>query len=158
MLSPARRASVKAIGVGWIPASSPEGGKYYETRRVKGRGLVFPSDCVKGFTKISGTALSIGGSRYGRLSDRFEPPTALFSGALAPLKLDLEHLETFTPSSRLEDKPRFRPRRRRYRVFRTGETEGIGVADTLEQPSLRNAPAVASIIDRYDGQPRQGLT
>ena len=37
------------------------------------------------------------GPRYGRPSDRFGPPTALFSRELAILKHDLEHLEGFTP-------------------------------------------------------------
>jgi len=39
------------------------------------------------------------GPRYGRPSNRFGPPTALFSRPLALLRYDLEHLDGFTPSS-----------------------------------------------------------
>ena len=45
------------------------------------------------------TVLSRSGPRYGRPSERFGPPTALFDSALAVLLYDLEHLEAFTPLS-----------------------------------------------------------
>lgn len=45
------------------------------------------------------TVLSRNGPRYGRPSERFGPPTALFDSALAILQYDLEHLEVFTPLS-----------------------------------------------------------
>ena len=43
------------------------------------------------------------GPRYGRPSDRFGPPTALFDETLAILKYDLEHLEGLTPSPKSVD-------------------------------------------------------
>ena len=39
------------------------------------------------------------GPRYGRSSDRFGPPTALFSKPLALLKHELDHLESLTPNT-----------------------------------------------------------
>ena len=56
-----------------------------------------PSDCVKQFSTVKRTVENPSGPRYGRPSDRFGPPTALFNKELAILKHDLEHLETLTP-------------------------------------------------------------
>ena len=62
-----------------------------------------PSDSVKSFAAIKGAVDRPTGPRYGRPSDRFGPPTALFSRELALLKYDLEHLEAFTPHSATAD-------------------------------------------------------
>ena len=48
-----------------------------------------PSESVESPASIKGTLESPCGPRYGRPSDRFGPPTALFSRALALLKKDL---------------------------------------------------------------------
>ncbi|KAF9644443.1 hypothetical protein BDM02DRAFT_3190581 [Thelephora ganbajun] len=56
-----------------------------------------PSKGVKSTAAVMETVCGPGGPRYGRPSDRFGPPTALFSGPLAFLKYDLEHLESFAP-------------------------------------------------------------
>jgi len=60
-------------------------------------GIASPSDCVKSFASVKKFVLDPGGPRYGRPSDRFGPPTALFSRTLAGLRYDLEHLEALTP-------------------------------------------------------------
>lgn len=57
-----------------------------------------PSDSVKDSTSVRETVSRTVGPRYGRPSDRFGPPTALFDKALAILKYDLEHLEGLTPT------------------------------------------------------------
>ena len=58
-----------------------------------------PSESVKSFSLIKRTVENPTGPRYGRPSDRFGPPTALFSQELAILRYDLEHLEAFAPNS-----------------------------------------------------------
>ena len=67
-------------------------------------GITSPSDCVKSHTSVEATVLDPGGPRYGRPSDRFGPPTALFNNALAVLKYDLGHLGAFTPLSTTVDR------------------------------------------------------
>ena len=57
-----------------------------------------PSDSVKSPAAVKETLTSRDGPRYGRPSDCFGPPTALFSKPLAFLKDRLDHLESFTPS------------------------------------------------------------
>jgi hypothetical protein len=52
---------------------------------------------VKSFSAVKETVLCPGGPRYGRPSDRFGPPVALFDNALAIFQYDLGHLEAFTP-------------------------------------------------------------
>ena len=56
-----------------------------------------PSDCVKSFANIKAAVTSPTGPRYGRPSDHFGPPTALFSKPLAMLRYNLEHLYKLTP-------------------------------------------------------------
>ena len=63
-----------------------------------------PSDSVKSPAAIMAAVDRPTGPRYGRPSDRFGPPTALFSRELALLKYDLEHLETFTPHSTIANR------------------------------------------------------
>ena len=58
-----------------------------------------PSESVKNPVSIRHAIEDPAGPRYGRPSDRFGPPTALFSKELALLRYDLEHLEAFTPKS-----------------------------------------------------------
>jgi hypothetical protein len=59
--------------------------------------MASPSDCVNSPAAIKETVENPSGPRYGRPSDRFGPPTALFSRELAILKYDLDHLEALTP-------------------------------------------------------------
>ena len=58
-----------------------------------------PSESVKSPHHIKRVVENPAGPRYGRPSDRFGPPTALFSKELALLRYDLENLEAFTPNS-----------------------------------------------------------
>ena len=58
-----------------------------------------PSETVKSPAAIKDAVDSPSGPRYGRPSDRFRPPMALFSPELALLRYDLEHLKVFTPNS-----------------------------------------------------------
>lgn len=67
-------------------------------------GITSPSDTVKSPSEIKATVLDPGGPRYGRPSDRFGPPTALFDNALAVLEYDLGHLEAFTPIPSIVDR------------------------------------------------------
>jgi len=60
-------------------------------------GITPPTDRVKNPDNLEATVLTPGGPRYGRPSDRYGPPTALFDKALAVLHYDFEHLETLTP-------------------------------------------------------------
>jgi len=62
-----------------------------------------PSDSVKSPSAIKGAVDRPTGPRYGRPSDRFGPPTALFSRELALLRYDLEHLEALAPHSTTAD-------------------------------------------------------
>ena len=59
--------------------------------------MTSPSDCVKTSAAVKETVHDPSGPRYGRPSDRYGPPTALFDHALALLQYDLEHLETLAP-------------------------------------------------------------
>ena len=71
-----------------------------DTARLKlsrTHGIASPSDCVQNAAGVQKTVLDPGGPRYGRPSDRFGPPVALFNNALAGLQYDLGHLETLTP-------------------------------------------------------------
>jgi len=82
------------------PFHPPSGKSSSDTARLelsRTIGIGSPSDCVKSFAAIKETVLDRGGPRYGRPSDRFGPPTALFNDALAGLQYDLEHLEALTP-------------------------------------------------------------
>jgi len=58
-----------------------------------------PSESVKSHAAIGRAVNNPAGPRYGRPSDRFGPPTALFNKELALLRYDLGHLEAFTPDS-----------------------------------------------------------
>ena len=60
-------------------------------------GNVSPSDCVKSSAAVKESVLDPSGPRYGRPSDRYGPPTALFDHALALLQYDLERLQALTP-------------------------------------------------------------
>ena len=82
------------------PFRPPSGKPSSDTARLelsRTIGIRSPSDCVKSFSNIKDTVLDRGGPRYGRPSDRFGPPTALFNHALAVLQYDLDHLEALTP-------------------------------------------------------------
>jgi len=82
------------------PFHPPSGTNSSDTARLelsRTLGIGSPSDCVKSFSNVKQTVLDRGGPRYGRPSDRFGPPTALFNHALAGLQYDLEHLEALTP-------------------------------------------------------------
>ena len=52
---------------------------------------------MKNVANIKATVTSPTGPRYGRPSDHFGPPTALFSKPLAMLRYNLEHLDKLTP-------------------------------------------------------------
>ena len=56
-----------------------------------------PSDCIKSSVAVKETVLDPSGPRYGRPSDRYGPPTALFDHALALLQYDLKHLQALIP-------------------------------------------------------------
>lgn len=56
-----------------------------------------PDNCVRQISTIQEAVENARGPRYGRPSDRYGLPTALFNQELAILKYDLEHLEAFTP-------------------------------------------------------------
>ena len=60
---------------------------------------ISPSESIKSFASIIAAVESPSGPRYGRPSDRFGPPTVLFSRELALLKYDLEHLNGLIPDS-----------------------------------------------------------
>jgi hypothetical protein len=62
-----------------------------------------PSESIKSPAIIRETMLGSSGPRYGRPSDRFGPPTALYSKPLARLKHNLEHLESFKPEPEMLD-------------------------------------------------------
>ena len=56
-----------------------------------------PSESVKNLASIKSAVEDPSGPRFGRPSDRFGPPTVLFSRELALLKHDLDHLGAFMP-------------------------------------------------------------
>ena len=60
-------------------------------------GCSAPSDCVKNPANIRGALNVPHGPRCGRPSDRFGPPTALFSKPLARLKHELDNLHLLHP-------------------------------------------------------------
>ena len=62
-----------------------------------------PSDSVKSAAAIKETVSGPSGPRYGRPSDHYGPPTALFSKPLAFLKYSFEHLESFAPDHGILD-------------------------------------------------------
>jgi len=62
-------------------------------------GIKSPSDTVKNPNNLKAAVEAPGGPRYGRPSDRYGPPTALFDKALAVLQYDFDHLESLTPST-----------------------------------------------------------
>ena len=59
--------------------------------------MASPYDCVKTSAAVKETVLDPSGRRYGRPSDQYGPPTALFDHALALLQYDLERLEALAP-------------------------------------------------------------
>ena len=60
-------------------------------------GCSSPSDCVKTPGNVRGALNVPHGPRCGRPSDRFGPPTALFSKPLARLKRELDNLRLLDP-------------------------------------------------------------
>ena len=87
---------------GWCPLRSALRMHSFLAARVEQREYMrtarSPSESVESPASIKGTLESPCGPRYGRPSDRFGPPTALFSRALALLKKDLDHLDAFMPT------------------------------------------------------------
>jgi len=58
-----------------------------------------PSEAVMSFASTRDAVEGPSGPRFGRPSDRFGPPTVLFSQELALLRYDLEHLNGLVPDS-----------------------------------------------------------
>ena len=96
-------------------------------------GIGSPSECVKSFAAVKDTVLDHGGPRYGRSSDRYRPPTALFNHALAGLQYDLEHLEALTPLKTTIPYP-FDLISRSGNFFFTRRIEGRRISGTSSKP------------------------
>ena len=83
-----------------VPFHPPSGKFSPDTARLelsRTHDSASPSDCVKNAAGVEKPVLDPGGPRYGRPSDRFGPPVALFNNALAGLQYNLDHLESLTP-------------------------------------------------------------